>query len=147
MASWKQIVDYVENHFEKSSEKNFFKKCTYELSENFIVLSVHVDDNFNICVHIRRIECGISNNMIEINASCPNEIKDYEKLKHALRYLNEKLCSGLVLSENRLDIRGYQCLGEEDSEINEELAIIYFACSQGQLAWEVDQLSKCYLYK
>ena len=142
MASWKQIVDYVENHLEKSSENNFFKKCTYELSENSIVLSVHVDDNFIICVHIRRIECGISNNMIEINVSCPNEIKDYEKLKHALRYLNEKLCSGLVLSKNSLEIRSYLFLSEKDSEINDALDIFYFACIQGEFAWEVSQLIK-----
>ena len=79
MASWKQIVDYAENHLEKSSENNFFNTCTYELSENSIVLSVHVDDDFNICVHIRKIKCGISNNMIEINVSCLKKIKDYEQ--------------------------------------------------------------------
>ena len=142
MASWKQIVDYVENHLEKSSENNFFNKCTYELSENSIVLSVHVDDDFNICVHIRKIKCGISNNMIEINVSCLKKIKDYEKLKHALSYLNEKLFSGLVLSENELEIRSYQFLSEKDSEINDALDILNFACIQGELAWEVYQLIK-----
>ena len=142
MASWKQIVDYVENHLEKSSENNFFNKCTYELSENSIVLSVHVDDDFNICVHIRKIKCGISNNMIEINVSCLKKIKDYEKLKHALSYLNEKLCSGLVLSENELEIRSYQFLNKQDSEINDAEDIIFFAFQHGHFAWEVSQLIK-----
>ncbi len=142
MASWKQIVDYVENHLEKSSENNFFTGCTYELCENSIILSVHVDVNFNICVHISKIKSGISNNMIEINVSCLNEVKDDDKLKQALSYLNAKICSGLVISENGLEIRSYQFLNKQDSEINDAEDIIFFAFQQGHFAWEVSQLIK-----